>query len=422
MATIQKRGNNYRIRVSIGYDTGKQHVESMTWRPSPGMTKKQIEKQLKQVADEFERSVKSGQYVLDYSNIKLADWCEEYLAMVRPPVLAPRTWESYEKEIMSRIIPALGHLKVREINSIHVQRFVLMLQEKGQYNDTRYAAWQKRAAKLKAAGKKVPPAPPKKEYLSAATIRRIVAILQAVLTEAVKKHIIDNNPADSDRLELPQVEEPEIQILDMEQAEKVLSALESEPLMYQVLIHLALITGCRRGELIALKWHDIDLDNNIIFIRHAAYKLAGEKQELKEPKRGSVRNIAIPNYLVDMLRTYRKEQIEYRLELGSQWHDNDFLFTKWNGEMMNISTPSHWWQKFLKRHNLPHVKFHALRHSSATLLLSSGENIKSVSARLGHKQLSTTNRYVHALHSADKAAAETFENLFGKSENARICK
>jgi integrase len=184
--------------------------------------------------------------------------------------------------------------------------------------------------------------------------------------------------------------------------------------MYQVLIHLALVTGCRRGELVALKWEEIDFDNGIVFVRHSAYKLTGEAEKLKEPKRGSNRNIAIPEYLVDMLRTYHKEQIERQLKIGSLWHDEGFLFTQWNGEEMDVTTPTHWWPSFLKRHNLPHIKFHALRHSSATLLLSPGENIKAVASRLGHRQLSTTNRYVHALHSADKAAADTFQGMFGK--------
>lgn len=418
MATIEKRGSSYRITASAGYDVkGKQIRKRMTWTPPAGITAKKEEKEVNRIAVEFENSVTSGHYI-DSKNIKFSDWCAEYLETVKSR-LAPRTWASYKKDIDARIVPALGHLKINEINSIHVQRFVQMLQEKGQFNDLNYAAWVKRAAKLKAAGKEIPPEPKKREYLSASTVRRIVAILQAIMTAAVKKHIIADNPADSQRLELPHMEQPETQILDEAEAADVLAALETEPLMYQVLIHLALVTGCRRGELVALKWEKIDLDNRVVFIRHAAYKMTGEKEKLREPKRGSIRNIAIPSYLVEMLRAYHKEQIERQLKIGDQWHDNGFLFVAWNGEEMDVSTPSHWWPDFLKRRNLPHVKFHALRHSSATLLLSSGENIKAVAARLGHHQLSTTNRYVHALHSADQAAADTFEGMFGKQDKSK---
>lgn len=415
MATVRKRGKSYQIRASAGYDSaGKQIMKSMTWTPPDGMTARHVDKELDRQKVLFENQVKSNQYV-DDKRLKLSDWSAEYLKIVKPK-LAPRTWASYKKDIDTRIIPALGHLKIRRINSIHIQRFVQMLEEKDQYDDTRYKAWKKRAAKLKAKGMEIPLAPEKHEYLSAATVRRIVAILQSILTAAVKKHIILDNPADSKRLELPHMEQPEIQILDEAEAAAVLSALETEPLMYQVLIHLALVTGCRRGELIALKWENIDPDNGVVFVRHAAYKLTGEEEKLKEPKRGSIRNIAIPKYLIDMLRNYHNEQIELQLKYGSAWHDKGFLFTSWNGEEMNITTPSHWWQDFLKRRKLPHVKFHALRHSNATLLLSSGENIKAVASRLGHRQLSTTNRYVHALHSADKAAADTFQGMFGKPD------
>jgi len=98
-------------------------------------------------------------------------------------------------------------------------------------------------------------------------------------------------------------------------------------------------------------------------------------------------------------------------DLGDAWHNEGWIFTQWNGEPMNPTTPTAWFSEFQERHGIPHHKFHALRHTSGTLLLSNGTNIKTVAARLGHTQLSTTNRYLHALEDADTAAAESFSSM-----------
>lgn len=102
----------------------------------------------------------------------------------------------------------------------------------------------------------------------------------------------------------------------------------------------------------------------------------------------------MPPYCLRMLRRYRAEQDGWRLSLGDAWHGE--------GKPMYPTTPTQWFAKFLKRNGLPHRKFHALRHTSATLLLSNGTNIKNVATRLGHTQLKTTNRYVHAVEQAER--------------------
>ena len=187
--------------------------------------------------------------------------------------------------------------------------------------------------------------------------------------------------------------------------------------MWQCLINLAIVTGCRRGELVALQWPDIDFDNGTISISKSVYQLKGQPIAVKQPKTaGSVRVVAIPQFIVDLLKDYQAEQKLTHLKCGDQWQNGDWVFIQWNGAIMYPTSPTQWFSKFLKRHNLPHKKFHALRHTSATLLLTSGANIKEVSSRLGHSQLSTTNRYLHAVAEADKAAAQTFEDMFSKQD------
>lgn len=192
----------------------------------------------------------------------------------------------------------------------------------------------------------------------------------------------------------------------------MLQALDSEPLQFRLLIHLALNTGCRRGELMGLKWSDIDFATGVLTVSRSNYKLTGDKEiKSKSTKSGKSRRIILPPYCLPMLRQYRAEQLQTQMLMGDAWHGDDWIFIQADGKPMYPTTPTLQFSRFLKRHNLEHKKFHALRHTSATLLLSNGTNIKNVSARLGHAQLKTTNRYVHAVEQAEREAANTFETL-----------
>lgn len=382
-----KTGVSYRIKVSCGYDTmGKQITKTMTWKPSPNMTARQIEKELNKVAVEFETKMMRGDYA-DTQNVKLSDFCDQYLDMAGDK-LSPTTKAFYIKVIERIIKPSLGHMKLNAIKPIHAQQFIKMLGEDGTRKDG------------------------KGDKLSPATIKRYFTVLKSIMAMAYKLDLVDRNPTDTTKLTLPEVEEAEVEIFTKEEAIHMLSCLDHEDIALRVLIHLAIVTGCRRGELVALKWSAVDFSSCSIIVKQSNYKLKGEGIKSKAPKtRKSVREVAIPEYLVDMLREYRSSQEAEKRRLGDKWEGEGWIFTQWNGKPMNPQTPTRQFAKFLERNGIPHRKFHALRHTSATLLLLSGTNIKSVASRLGHTQLSTTNRYVHALRDADQTAAKTFEAL-----------
>lgn len=390
MATIQKRGDSFRIRVSCGYDhTGKHIIQSMTWKPEPRMTPRQIEKELTRISVEFESKVLNGTIMPD-SKIRMCDFCPQYLENVKPR-LSPTTHNSYVKIIDRYIIPAMGHMKLKDIRPAHIQNFIKNLQEDGIRSDNKVGC------------------------LAPSTVKRIYTVLQAILHNACKLELIPDNPANKNKIELPFQKSTKIEIFTKEEADNLLECLSDEPLMYQVLINLAIITGCRRGELVALKWSDFDFRKGTVSISKSNYKITGEAIGTKTPKTsGSVRLLALPPFCIDLLKIYRKEQNLTRLSLGDQWINENWVFTQWNGAPMYPTTPTLWFSRFLKRHGLPHRKFHALRHTSATLLLTSGTNIKTVGSRLGHKKLSTTNQYVHEVESADVAAAQIFESMFSK--------
>ncbi len=381
MATIRKRGNAYQIRVSCGVDIyGKKTIHSMTWKPDKNMTPRQIEKELNRIAVHFEENVKKGIIKRD-NKIKFHELCDIYLEMQKKN-LSPNTYNAYSHTIESYIKPALGHLKLADITPLHMQKFINALSEQKTLHHTTIAP---------------------------STVKSYYIVVQSIFKFACRMGFLEQNPAASTNLDFPKSSPAHTDILEEKGVKNLLECLENEPLMWKVLIHLALCTGCRRGELAALQWEDIDWNKKQVKISKSMYHVNGEKG-IKLPKTNdSNRTITIPDYMLQMLKYYKNRQTEQKLIQGQDWNGNNMLFTSRKGTYISPDTISCWFRFFLKKYDIPHIKFHALRHTSASILLASGTNIKTVSSRLGHSNLTTTNRYVHALLDADVVAADTLE-------------
>lgn len=384
MASIDKRGDSYRIRVSRGYDAAGKKLKpfQMNWTPPEGISEKKLEKELNRIAVEFEMKCREGE-VCTESSMKLSQFCPMYLDLVSDS-LSPTTKETYARYIDQLIIPALGHMKVSEIKPVHVQRFIKQIQNTPKPNGD----------------------PP-----SAATVKRKLVCLQSIMRQAVKLGMIPTSPADAKKLTLPKIVTPEVEIFTKQEAAAILDALADEPLQFQACIQLAILTGARLGELVALKFSDVDFDNNKIKIERAAYKLKGQAQAVKPPKDYDVRTVSITQECTALIAMVQEEKKQLAAELGTAWHEEDWILTQWDGTMMHKQTPSARFRKFLKKHGLKVRKFHALRHTSATLLLYSGVNIRQVQSRLGHGNITTTQRYLHAIKDADEEAVNALQNL-----------
>lgn len=398
MANITPRTNkngeivSYRIRVSRGYDSkgNKLKPYEMTWKPAPNMTKRQIEKELNKQAVTFEENCKSGKIGAN-QNIKLADFCTMYLE-IKKDVLSPRIHHEYSRTIEKLIIPLLGHIKLSDLKPAHVQEFIHYLQ-----GDVK----QKKDGTIDEENPK----------LSQATIRRKLVVLQSILKQAVKLDIIQVNPADASRLTLQKVTAPKIEIFSKQEAAQMLEYLEQEDLQFQVLIQLAIMTGARCGELVGLKFSDVDFIRYKITIERSAYKIAGEPIKTKPPKDYETRVISVNEYCIDLLKLLKAEKEKEAESLGSAWCGDEWLFTQWNGEIMNPQTPTKQFSKFLEKNGMKHRKFHSLRHTSATLLLYGGVNLKQVQERLGHSDITTTNKYLHCVAEADEEAANVLQDM-----------
>lgn len=380
---------SYTIRVYHGYDSKGKRLKpyTMSYKPASNMTAKQIEKEVKRQATLFEEQCRNGQIGAN-RNIKLANFCTMYLE-IKENILAPRTYEFYKNEIDKLIIPLLGHIKLSELRPAHIQQFVQYLQ-----GDIRKKNGEQDNTKL-----------------SPSTIKRKVAILQSILKQAVKLGLIQSNPANADHLTMPKTITPKVEIFTKQEAAEMLSCLEIEPLQYQTIVQLAIMSGARLGELVGLKFSDVDFINHKITIERSVYKLKGQPIMTKAPKDNDVRTITVNESCIELIRLLKAEKEREALRLGTAWKGSDWLFTKWDGSIMYPQTPSQWFNKFLERNGLKHRKFHALRHTSATLLLYGGVNVKQVQGRLGHSDLKVTNQYLHCIAEADEAAANVLQDM-----------
>ncbi|MHB1420654.1 MAG: site-specific integrase [Bacillota bacterium] len=387
--SIEHRGKDkWRLTVSCGLGAnGKQIKKTKTITAS---SQKKAEKELAI----FIADIEKGQF-LSPSKFTFADFVERWLRDYAETNLAPKTLFRYTQILNTRIIPAMGHLKLEQIKPLHLVEFYKNLQEDGIRTDG------------KAGG------------LSEKTILYHHRVISSVLQDAVQWQLLLENPAN--RVKPPKVTKKQAASYDEVQTAALIKATENEPVIYKLIILLAVATGLRRGELMGLDWKDVNFERVTIEVRQSSQYLPSHGIFTKEPKNEtSKRIIAVPSSVMALLKDFRTSELEKRLKAGDLWQGSDHLFTTWDGKPMHPDTISKWFPQFLKRHGLPPLPFHGLRHTSTTLLIAQGINVKNISARLGHASISTTmDIYGHALKSADKEAAEKLDQLFTGSSRKK---
>ena len=389
MANITTKPNGtYLVRISCGRDimTGKQILRGRIFKPSnPDLDQERFQKELNEFIEDFTDELQCERNRKKPENKIVSDFAKEYLS-IQKTSLSPTSYVLYERIIEQHIVPMLGRMRLRDIKTYHVQDFIMKLNY-------------------------MPRRDGKPGHIAPQTVKRYTTVLRSMLTMAYKMYYMDDDVGLSRRLTFPKERYQEVDVFTIEESKAILAATKTEPINIRLLIELALFTGMRRSEIVGLKWSDINFDKQSLSVRRSIYNPKGEKSIEKEPKsHSSFRTIAIPNCLCETLEEYKKSQEQYSLSL-STWQNLEYVFTAKNGNVMNPQTPTKQFSKFLDRHNIRHLKFHCLRHTSATILLANGCDIKTISARLGHSSIETTNIYVHMLESVDKQAAITFENL-----------
>lgn len=451
MARIEERGDSYRITVSAGYDTnGKQIRPSITWKPDRNYTPRQLEKELQRQAHIFEERIKSGTYT--DGNIKFGDFAEQWFKDYAEKQLKPKTVEHY-RALLPRVNDGIGHIKLDKLQPTHIIKLFNELERDDIRADKKYSCKldfkellkSRQLTKVKLAelaavsvatldsitsGKNVSYKSAdkiaqalnmkmselfieiSKGRLSPKTLRLYYIFISSVLSTAVEWQLILSNPCN--RVKSPKMERKEPQILNREQAVELLQKLTEEDTQHQTMIKMLLLLGLRRGELLGLKWNNIDFDKGIITIRNNLQYLPNMGiYDSSTKTSSSERAMKAPELIIEALRKQKIYQLELKVKNGDRWIETGYVFTKNNGEPVHPDSLTKWFKKFLKANGFSeNIRLHSLRHTCASLMISEGIPVTTVAKRLGHSTAATTTSiYAHAIQSADEAAAERIESI-----------
>lgn len=383
MATIRRRPNGtYEIKVSCGYGVdGKQRNQYKSYKPEPGMTKRQIEKEVQRQAILFEEDCKRGQITAAVKFETFAEqWFEEYAKVNLRPTSYARM-----KQLTKRVYPAIGHKRLDKITARDIQKFITDMLTNGRNLNN---------------GKP----------LSRKTAVHHLSFISDVFSYAVRMGMLCDNPCR--RVFVPKQEQEEKQIYTIEQVKILYENLKSEPMKYQVYLLLSIYSGYRRSEMLGLEWKDIDFEHDLIHVRRTSQYTSEKGIYTDTTKtRKSKRVSKMPASIMNLLRQFKAEQNEEARRLGTKWEDYDRLFTKWNGAPMNPQTPFEWLKGYCERIGIPFRNIHSLRHLHASLLIFEGVDVVAVSEDMGHSVVGTTlNLYSHMFQEAKARNCDAISN------------
>ncbi|MGD9890633.1 MAG: tyrosine-type recombinase/integrase [Dehalococcoidia bacterium] len=289
----------------------------------------------------------------------------------------PKTYDSYRGIVQVHLIPGLGRKQLTSLSAQDVQTFL-----------------NERAMTV-----------------SPSMAQHCRSVLRIALNRAIKWKLINHNAAaatDPPRIEARR----EVTALSLDNARAILAAFDGDRL--GPLVTLALTLGLRRGELLGLRWSDLDLDYATLAVRFQAQKHAGTWRFVEPKSKESRRTLPLPAFLVDTLRQHRTRLLEERLQAGPLWQDYDLVFPSVVGTPQDGNNVLHRFQTRLKAAGLPPMRFHDLRHGAATVLLAQGASQREIMAILGHSQIGTTmNIYAHIAPELLRQSAERMQVAFG---------
>jgi len=380
----QRSKGSWEVCINTGRDpaTGKRlrHFESV----------KGTKRDAQQRMHELLHTLEQGAYIKPL-RVTLAEWLRDWISGYVATNCSLRTAQSYQSEVTLHLIPALGAIPLAQLRPQHLQNYYACALSQGRVDG--------------------------KGGLSARTVQYHHRILSEALSHAVKMGILVRNVAEA--VDPPRPEQKNMATLVPEDVPQFLEAAERTP--YYVLFYMALYTGMRLGELLGLRWCDVDLDMASLSVVQALYKRSGVCRMIKPKSSHSRRRIALPPSLALLLREYKAEQQTQRILLGKLPADSDLVFSYLDGKPLDPGVVSHTFAKVLKKAGLPHIRFHDLRHTHATLLLKGGIHPKIVSERLGHANIGITlDTYSHVLPGLQERAAEQFDNLVGRKNVGKM--
>lgn len=315
-----------------------------------------------------------------------SEWLQKYAKKN----YAHTTLDVYKNYLNYRIKPAFQYLRMDQIKPKHIMDFFDNLSEDGMRLDGKTGG------------------------LSSSTISYHYRILKSIFRFAVKRGVLKDDPMEL--VDKPRAISKKIEVYTLDEARKLLECLDQELLHWQIIVKLAITTGMRRSELFGLEFKHFDYDKKIVHVEQALTYTKEGGYQVHEIKKGNglanQRDIVISESLIPSIKKLELQRKKERLASPALWRDGEhnFLLADENGKPYNPSSMKNWWKRFVERYNLKYINIHALRHTSATLLINQGVHAKIISERLGHSDIKTTmNVYGHALRQADALATEKLD-------------
>jgi integrase len=288
----------------------------------------------------------------------------------------PRTVFQYRKIANTHILPVMGSMKLKDIVPGHIKQLYAIKREEG---------------------------------TGARTLQIIHAVLHCALKQAVREGLLGRNPVDA--IERPKVEQAEFNVFNEKQARQFLMAATGST--FEAVYYLALTTGMRQGELLGLKWADVDWEKSTLHVQRQLQQVEGKGYELVPPKtKAGKRQIKLGKVMLEQLMAHRKRQELAKAFAGKRWQENDLIFPTTIGTPLDHKRVTAEFKGLLQKAGLPEMRFHDLRHTSISLLLENGIPLNTVQKRAGHSKASVTaDIYGHAMAGSQNQAAEDIETL-----------
>jgi integrase len=313
--------------------------------------------------------------IVGIGSLTLDEFCQQWLTGHCPTVKAT-TAKCYRERLEWYVLPRLGRVKLADLCPLHIQTL-----------------W---ADLLVSGGKRGGP-------LRASSVAGVRRALRKALNDAVSWGIIAKNPVA--QVKGPRLESSEMRTWTSDEARRFIELLSDDRLA--ALWVVAITTGMRRGELAGLRWIDIDLDTGNIALRNTRVAVGHAVHEYEPKSRTSRRAIAIDEHVVTVLRTHRRRQLVERLAWGPAYDDTGYVFTNENGELLHPNRITVLFHRHREALELPAIRLHDIRHTSASLMLAAGVHPKVVSERLGHSSIAITlDLYSHVIPGLQAEAAE----------------
>lgn len=380
----------YEISVSRG--RGKSRL-TRRWYPPEGWSRKAIERELQAVAAEFERQSDAGEVISRAEQrdrealaaaeaakiLTLRQYGERVFMPSKSITMSENSRANYQSYLDKKIYPALGDVKLPEITPAQLTALLLDIQAEGKAHST---------------------------------VIKVYTILHSFFKMAYLGDMIPRNPMD--KVERPKPRKDEVKVVGPlaytpAEVQTIITALEREPLKWQALVHLLIDTGIRRGECCALQWKNIDFESGAVTIAGNLCYTSTKGVYLDTPKNGHTRTVYAGAHTLALLRQLRTGQAQKAI--------SQYVFTKEGSpEPMHPQSPTRYLKKFSERYGVPNLHPHKLRHTFASIAITNGADVASVSEALGHTDKAVTLRmYTHADQESISQAAQIVREAIKKA-------